>query len=109
MIVTIGQQAVKADDLEMRKTRFCILRPIGHNQHTQMRQIIGDICQRIKMRRRGQQGLARCHIDHPGQRRPAEGSVDRHFNKVDLLQRIGHRQIGDAVLKHDGDMDGNRI
>ena len=61
------------------------------------------------MRRRGQQGLARCQVDHPGERRTAEGAVDRYLDKVDLLQRIGHRQIGDAVLQHDGDMAGTGI
>ena len=48
-------------------------------------------------------------VDHPEKRRAAEGAVDRYLDKVDLLQRIGHSQIGDAVLRHDDNIAGTGI
>ena len=39
MVVAIGQQAVKADDLEMRESDRRVLGSGGDDQHPQMRQI----------------------------------------------------------------------
>ena len=71
-----------------------------------MRQTAGNIRQRVKMRRRGQQDFASGQIDHAGKRQSTEGAVDRHFDKVDFLQLTGHRQIGNAILQHYGDVAG---
>ena len=74
-----------------------------------MRQVTGDIGKRVDMRRRGQPGFTFRQIDHAGQRRAAKGAVDRHLGKVDLLQRVGHGQIGDSVFQHDGRIVGSRL
>ena len=88
MILTIGQQVLKPSDSQRREERFRLVGTVGYHQVGEIWQVADDVRQHLEMPTRGEKNTACRQIDHPAQRGSTKGAIHRHFDKIELFQRI---------------------